>query len=840
MNTKKLLAILLAIVMLIGMMPVTALAADKTSGKCGDNATWSYDTASGTLTISGTGPMNDINVFYMPWGDYCEDMKTLVIENGITRIGAKSFTGCSFTEVSIPDSVTEIGANAFADCVNLKTIDLPDITVIEPYTFLNCAALQSITIPDSVTTIGQGSFAQCKAMTEMNIPASVETIETYQTLWDQLNMTAYNVDPDNENYSSDENGILYNKAQTSLIKIPAMYAGEYVMPDTVNSLVANAFLNCSKLTSVTINANITYNLSFTDCLSLESIWIDEANPIYSGDSKGAMFNKDYTKLMAVPVMLAADYEIPDSVTIIGNRAFVGSTITELVIPEGVTELEIGAFSNCPNLKQVTLPESLEKIGQTVFNNCLGVTDIYYNGTEAQWAAITIGNYNGTLSDATIHFKGETEPTPEPTPEVKPGINGTIGTNCTWNFNEGVLTISGEGKMGGYMLNQKKEKTDAPWFGGGNGVNAGYGDFSSDIHEIVVEEGITGIGPAAFAGLNYVHTVSLPSTLTAIDDNVFAYCNRLMNITLPDGLTKLGTSAFESCGLKEIVIPGGVGEIPFAAFFDCSGLQFVTIEEGVTSIGGNAFAKNNVLTKLNLPATLTEISGSQAFWGANNLLEVNFAGTREVWKAVEMTDSVRTQLEAVIHYGDIVPEVKPTPTPAVNPFEDVSESDWFCAPVMWAVENGITSGLTPTSFGHDASCTRAQVVTFLYAAAGKPEINPEYNPFTDVSESDWFYAPVMWAVENNITGGLTPDSFGPNATCTRAQVVTFLYAAAGKPQMDAAESPFTDVMSGDWYLNPVLWAVEKGVTSGLTPDTFGPNNTCTRAQVVTFLYANETK
>ena len=99
---------------------------------------------------------------------------------------------------------------------------------------------------------------------------------------------------------------------------------------------------------------------------------------------------------------------------------------------------------------------------------------------------------------------------------------------------------------------------------------------------------------------------------------------------------------------------------------------------------------------------------------------------------------------------------------------------------------------------------------------------------------------MWAVENNITGGLTPDSFGPNATCTRAQVVTFLYAAAGKPQMDAAESPFTDVMSGDWYLNPVLWAVEKGVTSGLTPDTFGPNNTCTRAQVVTFLYANETK
>ncbi|MBQ5671847.1 MAG: leucine-rich repeat domain-containing protein, partial [Oscillospiraceae bacterium] len=501
MNTKKLLAILLALVMLIGMMPVTALAADATSGKCGENATWSYDTASGTLTISGTGPMNDTNAFYMPWRDYSEDMKTLVIEDGITRIGAKCFTGCSFTEVSIPDSVIEIGANAFAECVNLKTVDLPDITTIEAYSFYRCENLESIHIPETVTSIKEGAIFGCKSLTELNIPAAVENIELYGTLAGLESITAYNVDPANEHYSSDENGILYNKEKSYLIRLPGSYAGDYVMPDSITFLHYDAFRNCNKLTNVTVNANIKYadQLDFSVCPALEGIWFDAENPSFSSDSKGAMFNKDYTKLMAVPVMLAADYEIPDSVTIIGNRAFVGSTITELVIPEGVTELEIGAFSNCPNLKQVTLPESLEKIGQTVFNNCLGVTDIYYNGTAEQWEAITIGNYNDTLSDATIHFKGETTPTPEPTPtptpeptpEVKPGINGTIGTNCTWNFNEGVLTISGEGKMGGYMLNQKKENTDAPWFGGGNGVNAGYGDFSSDIHEIVVEEGITG-------------------------------------------------------------------------------------------------------------------------------------------------------------------------------------------------------------------------------------------------------------------------------------------------------------------------------------------------------------
>ena len=99
---------------------------------------------------------------------------------------------------------------------------------------------------------------------------------------------------------------------------------------------------------------------------------------------------------------------------------------------------------------------------------------------------------------------------------------------------------------------------------------------------------------------------------------------------------------------------------------------------------------------------------------------------------------------------------------------------------------------------------------------------------------------MWAVENGITGGISATEFGPNNTCTRAQVVTFLYAAAGKPQLSDSDNPFTDVQSSDWFYNPVMWAVKKGVTGGISPNSFGPNNTCTRAQVVTFLYANATK
>ena len=170
------------------------------------------------------------------------------------------------------------------------------------------------------------------------------------------------------------------------------------------------------------------------------------------------------------------------------------------------------------------------------------------------------------------------------------------------------------------------------------------------------------------------------------------------------------------------------------------------------------------------------------------------------------------------------------------FADVSQNDWFYKPVQWAVENGITSGLSETEFGPNSSCTRAQVVTFLWAAANRPEPAAN-NPFTDVTEADWFYKPVLWAVENGITSGMTPNSFGAYEPCTRAQVVTFLWAAADRPE-PTANNPFTDVSNTDWFCQPVLWAVEKGITSGLTPNSFGAGSQCTRGQIVTFLYAAE--
>lgn len=168
------------------------------------------------------------------------------------------------------------------------------------------------------------------------------------------------------------------------------------------------------------------------------------------------------------------------------------------------------------------------------------------------------------------------------------------------------------------------------------------------------------------------------------------------------------------------------------------------------------------------------------------------------------------------------------------FTDVTAGSYYADAVQWAIENGITSGITSTTFSPDAPCTRAQTVTFLWRAAGSPEPTAQANPFTDVKSDAYYYEAVLWAVEQGITNGTTATTFSPDSTVTRGQVVTLLFRAAGAKKADGA-NPFTDVKSGEYYTDAVLWAVAKGITNGTTATTFSPGQNCTRGQIVTFLY-----
>ena len=179
-------------------------------------------------------------------------------------------------------------------------------------------------------------------------------------------------------------------------------------------------------------------------------------------------------------------------------------------------------------------------------------------------------------------------------------------------------------------------------------------------------------------------------------------------------------------------------------------------------------------------------------------------------------------------------MKANGNPQTGVFVDVATGSYYEDAVDWAVENGITKGTDDTHFSPDGICTRAQAVTFLWRAAGSPEPETRTMPFTDVPAGSYYYDAVLWAVENGITEGTSDTTFSPNAICTRAQIVTFLWRSEKSPAAGTA-NPFADVKSTAYYAGAVLWAVREDITKGTTSTTFSPDADCTRAQIVTFLW-----
>ena len=191
--------------------------------------------------------------------------------------------------------------------------------------------------------------------------------------------------------------------------------------------------------------------------------------------------------------------------------------------------------------------------------------------------------------------------------------------------------------------------------------------------------------------------------------------------------------------------------------------------------------------------------------------------------------------AIKELRDVVGNIKPNP---VFLFDDVrDEAKFYFDPIYWAYKHNpqISKGTSETTFTPNENCTRGQVVTFLWRAVGEPEPKSMASHFSDLKSDAFYEKAVAWAVEQGITKGTSDSSFSPDATCTRGQIVTFLYRANGSPKQSQKDNPFKDVAEGQYFTNAVLWAVENGVTKGKTADEFRPDATCTRGEVVTFLY-----
>lgn len=441
-------------------------------------------------------------------------------------------------------------------------------------------------------------------------------------------------------------------------------------------------------------------------------------------------------------------------------------------------------------------------------------------------------------------------------------NGQCGENVTWSFDRdnGTLTISGTGDMYDFI------SAEAPWQ-----------PFDTEIQRVVIDEGITSIGDYAFLSCDQMLYVTIPETVETIGRGAFGYCYLLHRMTIPASVKEIRPAAFIGAGVSaftvaegntayctdehgvlftkdmttllqypnnahgEYTIPKGVTEIAQQAFYMCSRLEYVTVPEGVTSIAPLTFSRSG-LREVTLPDSLVTIGEEAfscdflytvhlgrglktvedaAFGVCSNLQNVTYNGMAGMWKGISIGKNNEPLLRA-----------KRT---CAFDIADVSSKSYYCDAVLWALENNVTNGTSYTTFSPKQECSRAQVVTFLWRASNYPDPESFASDFTDVKDKDYFYYAVLWAVEEGITNGMSPTLFGTKSPCTRAQIVTFLWRFAGEPEPTTTHNPFTDVAEDAYYAKAVLWAVENGITNGMSETLFAPNRTCDRGQVVTFLY-----
>ena len=293
-------------------------------------------------------------------GDYafydCLSLTSITIPDSVTSIGTSAFRSCtSLASITIPESVTSIGYRAFDSCTSLASITIPEsVTSIGYSAFRSCANLTSVTIPDSVTSIGSYAFYNCTSLTSITIGNSVTSIGSY-AFSSCYSLTSITVDAENSNYSSVD-GVLFNKLQTLLVQYPAgILANSYTIPDSVTSIGVSAFFSCTKLASITVDADNS-NYSSVD---------------------GVLFNKLQTLLVKYPPAIVVNsYTIPNSVTSIGNSAFSSCTnLASVTIPDSVTSIGYSAFESCTKLASVTIPDSVTSIGNYAFYSCTSLTSI---------------------------------------------------------------------------------------------------------------------------------------------------------------------------------------------------------------------------------------------------------------------------------------------------------------------------------------------------------------------------------------------------------------------------------------------------------------------------------
>ena len=601
---KRIVSVFLVVLMLLTAAPLAGFVglevapkakALSTTGQCGENVYWRFNSSTGTLTISGAGAMYNYNrPSVSPFSPYPNNVaiKSVRIESGVTSIGDLAFCDCfEMTSVTIPDSVTSIGDNAFEGCSKLTSVTIPDsvtsigkeafnfcsiikyivaignpsystdefgclynidktvlikypigavredfvipnsVTSIGEYAFFH-GRLTSVTIPDSVTSIGDFAFCYCTSLTSVTIPESVTSIGDYAF--------------------SNCSGL------TSI-----------TIPNSVTSIGDNAFYSCRSLTNVTIPDSVTSigALAFSFCNNLIGFIISDGNTAYSVDEFGCLYNKDKTVLIQYPIGNIRDaFVIPNSVTDIGEKAFCSCrSLTNVTIPNSVTNISQYAFYYCENLMSAPIPDRVTNIGSSAFSSCKSLTSVTI---PANVTSIGNGAFNSCSSLTSI----------------------TVDTE-----------------------NQA---------------------YTSDESGCLFDKSMTKLIHYPAGSRLVFYTV--PNSVTSIVSYAFAYCENLNSITLGDNVRNIDNDAF----------------------VHCSSLTSIAIPAGVAKIGDRTFEYCVSLTKVAFPLSMTHI-GQSAFLGCSSLKDVYYAGGQAQWNIISIDNNNNGSLKnATIHFNSSMPAEEP--------------------------------------------------------------------------------------------------------------------------------------------------------------------------------------
>lgn len=820
----------------------------------------------------------------------CDNLRNLSIPDTVTEIGANAFSKCTeFSLTALPSSIKSIGAAAFANCGRIESLALPKTldsigkaaftgTVIgkasfegtpERWTAIGgdgCGIAQDkIDFLEHTCDFGgswqydtQKHWKQCSCNKTQNEGAHTGTGKTCDVCgavlsealgsgsidgglsWSLSRSGALTISGSGKmpDFSSVANAAPWDK-QKDKIQSAVIESG-------VQSISAGAFSGCTALEKVSISdtvAQIDLN-AFGGCTSLSDFDVAAENETFSSVG-GVLFSAD-KELLRCPVGKSADYTVPSGTVAIAGGAFKDcSKLESLVIPDSVTAIGESAFENCAALKRITLPKNITKLEASCFSGCAALAEIALPDSVK-----TLGEkvFSGCAALKSVKIPAEVTVIPTEAFSGCSSLESITIPKSVSHINERAFDGCTALKKVDYL------GSDTDWSRvtketGNNALDNAEKSFTRTDHEHKYTD--TVIPPTCTERGCTVHLCACgdkredsytPPLGHSYKGGICVRCGILDPnkdtphkhdfipiVTKPTCLTEGFTTYACSCGecytKNYVSAVGHKTQLQNAKAAGCLTGGYTGDE--VCTVCGKVFKQGSVIFALGHDPQPARVK-------APTCTESGYTGDLICMRCGDMTQIGKT-VAAAGHkfFGGVCSVCGAKGAEAAPEFDDVKPGAFYFDAVQWAVENGITNGTGKNTFSPNSVCSRYQIVMFLWRAAGQPEAKAAVS-FADVKPGDIFYEAVQWAVERGITKGTSSTSFSPYAPCTRGQIVTFLYRSAGSPKVSGACN-FSDVSFGSFCHDAVIWASSEGITNGTSAGRFSPNEGCTRAQVVTFLY-----